>query len=179
MFTLGQAAKEAGVSKTSLHRAIKSGRVSASRNDDGTFSIDPAELFRVFPRNSRNTAGNIPLEQTVTPQEHAGAPPGTAETVGLQAKVSILESQLSMLREHFDEMKSQRDAWQRQAEQAQRLLAAPAPPAPPPPPPPTPPAPTPQAAPAPVAPPPPPVAQTTPATSPPAEKKGFFRRLFG
>jgi len=162
VFTLGQAAKEAGVSKTSLHRAIKSGRVSANRNDNGTLSIDPAELFRVFPRNSGTVAGNGPLEQTVTAQEQPGTGAGTAETVALQAQVSILESQMSMLREHFDEMKSQRDAWQRQAEQAQRLLAAPPAPAAPTPPP---------ATPEPVAP--------APETPTPPARRGFIARLFG
>lgn len=50
--SLSQAAKAAGRSKSTIGRAIKSGKLSASRNDDDTFSIDPSELFRVFPRTS-------------------------------------------------------------------------------------------------------------------------------
>ena len=34
-YSLGQAAKAAGRSKTTIHRAIKSGRLSAARADDG------------------------------------------------------------------------------------------------------------------------------------------------
>jgi hypothetical protein len=47
--TLGQAAKEAGISKPSLSAAIKNGRLSAYKNESGSYEIDPAELFRVYP----------------------------------------------------------------------------------------------------------------------------------
>jgi len=48
-YTLGKAAKTVGKSKTTLHRAIKSGRISAIKSEDGSYSIDPSELHRVFP----------------------------------------------------------------------------------------------------------------------------------
>src|SRR3954452_1875769 len=47
--TLRQAAKEAGVAKTTLIRALRSGRLSAQKNDLGDWAIDPSELHRVFP----------------------------------------------------------------------------------------------------------------------------------
>ena len=50
MFTLGEAAKEVGKSKTTLTRAISAGRMSGKRLEDGSYEIDPAELFRVFDR---------------------------------------------------------------------------------------------------------------------------------
>lgn len=54
--TLGQAAKKAGISKPSLSAAIKKGRLSAYKNESGTYEIDPAELFRVYPPKA-NTNG--------------------------------------------------------------------------------------------------------------------------
>jgi len=51
--TLGEAEKEVGVTKSTLSRAIKDGRLSANRNEHGHFQIDPAELFRVYPPISR------------------------------------------------------------------------------------------------------------------------------
>ena len=48
MLSLGEAARLAGTSKTTLSRAIKAGRLSATRKDDGGYQIDPAELSRVF-----------------------------------------------------------------------------------------------------------------------------------
>ena len=46
-YSLGQAARAAGRSKTTIHRTIKSGRLSAARTADG-YEIDPAELERVL-----------------------------------------------------------------------------------------------------------------------------------
>lgn len=48
-FTLGEAAKQAGVSKPTLSKAIKTGRISAEKQPDGSYRIQPAELFRVYP----------------------------------------------------------------------------------------------------------------------------------
>src|SRR4051794_17300104 len=46
--SLRTAAREVGVSKTTILRAVRSGRVSATRKDDGEYEIGPAELFRVY-----------------------------------------------------------------------------------------------------------------------------------
>lgn len=51
-YTLGEAAKATGVSKASLSRAVVNGRISATKNDDGSFSIEPVELHRVYPPKS-------------------------------------------------------------------------------------------------------------------------------
>lgn len=48
--SLSQAARLTGRSKSTIGRAIKSGRLSATRNEDGTFGINPAELLRAFPK---------------------------------------------------------------------------------------------------------------------------------
>src|SRR4051812_42189829 len=48
MLTLGAAAKLTGLNRTTVLRAIKSGRLSATRQDDGSYRIDPAELERVY-----------------------------------------------------------------------------------------------------------------------------------
>jgi excisionase family DNA binding protein len=48
-FTLGEAAKQAGVSKPTLSKAISNGRLSAEKQPDGSYRIQPAELFRVYP----------------------------------------------------------------------------------------------------------------------------------
>lgn len=54
--SLTQAAALTGKSKSTLTRAIKSGRLTASRRADGTFSLDPAELLRVYPDARRNAS---------------------------------------------------------------------------------------------------------------------------
>jgi hypothetical protein len=54
MLSLARAAQTAGKSKPTLLRAIKSGKLSATRTASGAYEIDAAELARAFP-----VAGNI------------------------------------------------------------------------------------------------------------------------
>ena len=49
-FTLGTAAQATGTAKSTILRAIKAGRLSAARTEDGSWSIDPVELNRCFSR---------------------------------------------------------------------------------------------------------------------------------
>jgi len=58
-YTLGEAAKATGISKASISRAIASGRISATKKDDGSFSIEPVELHRVYPPKSA-----VPVAET-------------------------------------------------------------------------------------------------------------------
>ena len=46
MLSLAEAASRVGKSKPTLQRAIKAGRLSASRDEHGAYLIDPAELAR-------------------------------------------------------------------------------------------------------------------------------------
>jgi hypothetical protein len=54
-YTMGQAARVTGISKPRLSRAIKAGKISAERQDDGSYTIDPAELHRVYPATVATT----------------------------------------------------------------------------------------------------------------------------
>jgi transcriptional regulator with XRE-family HTH domain len=105
--TMGQAAKETGVSKATLSKALKNGRLSYVAKTTAGYEIDPAELFRVFPpKPSTSVEG----ERSETHREHL-----------LLDDAHRREVQL--LREQLDEVRTDRDAWR---EQAQRLaLAAP------------------------------------------------------
>src|SRR5512144_2810202 len=60
-YSLAEAARASGKSKMTIQRAIKGGKISASRNEDGSYDIDPAELHRVFPVVSGDDAdtGNM------------------------------------------------------------------------------------------------------------------------
>jgi hypothetical protein len=72
--TLGQAAKVVGMSKTSIMRSIKAGRISAGRNEFGQWAIEPCELHRVYPPLTDDTGtGNGTEERAVTGGETAVA----------------------------------------------------------------------------------------------------------
>lgn len=103
--TLNKAAKTAGVAKSTLLDAIKNNRMSAPKNDKGHYAIDPAELFRVFPRPSENQSE----EPKPTPQET------TQETKGLEREVELL-------REMLDETRADRDQWRTQAQKVTALI---------------------------------------------------------
>ncbi|MFV0644704.1 MAG: DNA-binding protein [Sphingomonadaceae bacterium] len=48
-YSLSEAAHATGKNKTTIQRAIKSGKISARKGDSGSYEIDPSELHRVFP----------------------------------------------------------------------------------------------------------------------------------
>jgi len=48
MYTPKQAARKVGKSKATIHRDITKGKLSASRDEQGNWHIDPSELFRVY-----------------------------------------------------------------------------------------------------------------------------------
>ena len=59
--SLGEAAEKVGTSKVDVWRAIREGRLSAQRTDNGGFAIDPAELFRI---SRRKGPSNLPWNRT-------------------------------------------------------------------------------------------------------------------
>jgi hypothetical protein len=52
-YTLAEAAKAVGMNKTSTLRAIKSGRISGTRDELGQWHVEPVELHRVFPATAQ------------------------------------------------------------------------------------------------------------------------------
>lgn len=111
--SLRQAAEQVGKSKSTILRAVQKGKISADRTDDGGYAIDPSELIRVYGDTVAQRASTEPKGQDATPD-------GTA---ALQAQIDGLKAQLELMREQLDDAKGQREAWQKQAETAQRLLA--------------------------------------------------------
>ena len=51
MLTLGEAARQCGVSKATISKAIRTGKLSATRREDGSWSIDHSELARYLDAN--------------------------------------------------------------------------------------------------------------------------------
>jgi excisionase family DNA binding protein len=105
-YSLGEAAKELGVSKPTVQRAIKTGRLSATRRDDGSYDIDPAELRRAFP--------------AVTPQSNDTADLKRNETAVLQAEIDGLREQVALLKDERDDLRRRLDA---EAEERRRATA--------------------------------------------------------
>src|SRR5436305_6111476 len=99
-------------SKTSLFRAIKAGRVSATRDEHGRLLIDASELARVYPPKP-------PKRSEPAPLRHGGI---ATEMVALQVRNAELSARVELLERMLDEAKRERDKWSAQAE---RLALAP------------------------------------------------------
>ncbi len=102
-FSLREAAQQAGVSKSTVWRSIKSGRLSAARDDDGDFAIDPAELFRVFPPKQPDRAAERSEGHDAT------AVASTETDAGDQFRVAALDAELRVLRELLAEMRASKE----------------------------------------------------------------------
>jgi TolA-binding protein len=121
ILTLGQAAKAASVSKSTLSRAIKEGRMSATRKEDGAYTIDPSELFRVYPAKSATDKTTVVNDD--------GKLDDVAYNNELRKEVEMLRDRLRDKDQHIDTLQSQvtdiqqdRDHWRSHAERSTLLL---------------------------------------------------------
>ena len=108
VYTLGEAAKATGKSKATISKAIKSGRISAVKDEAGTFQIDPSELHRVYPLT-------VSSERNETPNHT----PRNTENDGLvrelQARLEAAHDRLADKEGVISDLREDRDKWRQQA----------------------------------------------------------------
>lgn len=119
LVSLGQAAKLAGLGKTTLARAIKAGRLSATRRDDGGYQIDISELERVYPLRAPPDATGATAAATGTVVHLAT---GDATGGALAGEIEALRATAALMREQIGDLREDRDRWRGIAE---RLAIAP------------------------------------------------------
>ena len=106
-YTLAEAAAACGINKSTVLRAVKSGRISGTKDEFGTWHVEAVELHRVFPPATASSEA-MPRH----------APPDAAT-----------DALVAELRAVIADLRQDRDQWR---EQAQRLaLPAPRPAEPP------------------------------------------------
>jgi hypothetical protein len=128
-YTLAQAAAAVGMAKSSIRRAVQSGRISGTRDDLGVWHIEPAELHRVFPPVpsgvERSEGAPAAVERHAPPD---GAERTTDELVAeLRTVIADLRRDRERDRDQWQEviadLQRDRDEWR---DQAKRLaLSAP------------------------------------------------------
>lgn len=91
-FSIGQAATETGKPKSTISRAIKTGRLSATKNGN-RYDIDAAELFRVFPPN------------VAQPHEPNNTQP-VKSTSATDTEIRMLREMLDRERESVDDLRN-------------------------------------------------------------------------
>ena len=102
--TAGTAAKAVGKTKSTITKAIASGKLSAIKNDNGAWEIDASELYRVYPPTPLET---VEIEQNDILKEMGGN----------SKEIEILERLLKAAEEQIYDLKADRDEWRKQANQ--------------------------------------------------------------
>ena len=105
-YTAGTAAKAVGKTKSTITKAIASGKLSAIKNSSGAWEIDASELFRVYTPIALET---VEIERMETPKE-------------TPINNSGLEREVELLREMLDETKADRDSWKSQTQKVTALI---------------------------------------------------------
>lgn len=108
VYTLGEAAKATGKSKATISKAIKSGRISAQKDETGTFHIDPSELHRVYPPT-------VSVEHKETPANTQTNGNTDVTIRELQARLEAAQERLSDKESVIADLKEDRDRWRQQA----------------------------------------------------------------
>jgi hypothetical protein len=113
-YTLGEAAKATGKSKAALSRAIKLHRISATKQEDGSFQIDPAELHRVYP----------PIRVEQATQQLPVNTDATAEIRELRAKLEAAAERLADKDGVIDDLRQRLDTEAEERRKVQAQLTA-------------------------------------------------------
>jgi excisionase family DNA binding protein len=71
VYTVGEAAQVVGLTRQAIVKAIKSGRLSASRGEGGRWAIDPAELSRVYEVARQPTTTSLRSLSPVVPVDES------------------------------------------------------------------------------------------------------------
>lgn len=119
-----RAADLTGVSKSTVQRAMNSGKLSFEHDSNGRRIIDVSELDRVFGMKPQQKPApfqaQAPIGRMVDVQEIAideDMIAAAVEKERLSMTIKMLEQQLATAQETLDDLKSQRDKWERQASQ--------------------------------------------------------------
>lgn len=117
-YTLAQAAAAVGRNRSTLLRGIKSGRISAIRDElTGAWLIEPAELHRIYANS--DAQGTAPVNgeariSTYPTDLRLQLEVERTRTAGLEARVNDLHAAVEDLRRRLD-----KEAEERRAAQAQ------------------------------------------------------------
>lgn len=118
-------AELAGVSKGTVSKALKSGRLSYAEKTDNGYLIETSELFRVFPPKQPETVEPARLEPVKGNEETL------IETGGLRREIELLREQLRDRDGVVDDLRRRLDQSDEERREAQArvigLLAGPGP----------------------------------------------------
>lgn len=111
VYSLTQAAQATGLTRQGILAAIKRGTISGSKNEHGQWTIDAAELHRVYPPATVDSNVNTRVDISVIPDNTLS----TQAINTLQQRLAVTEALLQEARGQVDELRADREAWKQQA----------------------------------------------------------------
>lgn len=117
--TLSQAAELSGRHKSTIQRAIVSGRLPAELID-GNYCIDDADLFAVFPRPDATLRNSSDATRNATVRNTSATMESIEELAKLRAENALLREFVNDLRGSVDDLRGRLDS---EIEERRRLTA--------------------------------------------------------
>lgn len=105
-----RAAELTGKSKSTIQRAMKNGKLSFEMNTTGHRVIDVSELERVYGLAETASASTAQIDPLKEAEQ-------LLETERLKLQIKMLQDKLDTAESQIEDLKSQRNEWQKQAQQ--------------------------------------------------------------
>lgn len=106
-----RAAELTGKSKSTIQRSMNTGKISFEKDNNGRRVIDVSELERVFGIQEQNAMQHNSMTHELEKAKQL------LESERMKMQIRALEDKLHAAEEQIEDLKGQRDKWQKQADQ--------------------------------------------------------------
>lgn len=116
-YSANQAAEATGKNVATITRAIKSGKLSATKDTSGAWQIDGAELSRVYPLRAQSLQTPT-MQKDATPSQRDNFTEANAlreELAVLRERDKLKDTLLENYVAQMADLKEDRDKWRQQA----------------------------------------------------------------
>ena len=116
-YSANQAAEATGKNVATITRAIKSGKLSATKDTSGAWQIDGAELSRVYPLRTQSLQ-NLTMQNGANPTQRDKLAEDNAlreELAALRERDKLKDTLLENYVAQMADLKEDRDKWRQQA----------------------------------------------------------------
>lgn len=111
-----RAAELTGKSKSTIQRAMNSGKLSYEKDSNNRRIIDVSELERVYGL-SGSSSSSAPANAQAAVEAELKKATDMIEMERMKMKIKMLEDQLETTNTSMEDLRAQRDQWQKQAQQ--------------------------------------------------------------
>lgn len=116
-----RAAELTGKSKSTIQRAMNSGKLSFELDPNGRRVIDVSELERAFglqqSGGSTGSTGGASVSSSSSVEQELEKASTLIEMERMKMRIKMLEGQLETAEQQIEDLQNQRDQWQKQASQ--------------------------------------------------------------